>query len=381
MAHLPYTDGSDGNGLRAFDKLLRRLRANPLDFYNRELVESYGALLTPAREARLLAVFDAEGSSAATLAKLRRRVDAATGAALPPPEVFNKMARFQLRVLCSEPPADENRKSSHIGFLLLQDAAKAGLTYTLCPGCTAADSVGHATTQLCKRQAVKQLVPGEGWHADNVVPVCCGMAQLLRDRTPDDSERFEQKFERAKAAMQADDHHDGYSGRSCKSPACSRREAFEGEFKRCGACGAVRYCCQACQARRLHAMSCAPRNEIRAAVRTCATAADAPPLLCRAAEGGLEAAQAHLRAEEGGVSVPCGHRFFARTAPRAPPLWWCDDNEPRPNALTRVTARHGASNGCTCGADAPRQGRQRTDDFSASILAFHCVHERSRLDG
>jgi hypothetical protein len=167
MAHLPATGGSaddnDGSGQRAFDKLLRRLRASPLNFYNRELLESYGALLTPAREARLLAVFDAEGSSAATLAKLSRRVDAQTGAALPPPEVFNKMARFQLRVLCSNPPADELRKSSHIGFMLLQDAAKAGLTYTLCPGCTAADSVGHATTQLCKRQAVKQLVSRDPW--------------------------------------------------------------------------------------------------------------------------------------------------------------------------------------------------------------------------
>jgi hypothetical protein len=136
------------------------------------------------------------------------------------------------------------------------------------------------------------------------------MAQVLRDRTPDDSERFEQKFERAKVAMQADDIAHG--GRSCKSPACSRREAFEGEFKRCDACGAVRYCCQACQARLRSCLPALPAcTEIRATAPTGATAADAPSLLCCAAEGGLEAAQAHLRAKEGGVSVPCGHRFFA----------------------------------------------------------------------
>ena len=66
MAHLPYTDSANGYGYTAADELLRYFRRRPLALYDHAVTDSYAALLAaPERGPQLLAVFDAEGSSAA----------------------------------------------------------------------------------------------------------------------------------------------------------------------------------------------------------------------------------------------------------------------------------------------------------------------------
>lgn len=60
MAQLPYTDGSNGNGIRDFEVLLRYFKRCPLAFYDKAFIASYSFLLKPEqeRELRVLAVFD-----------------------------------------------------------------------------------------------------------------------------------------------------------------------------------------------------------------------------------------------------------------------------------------------------------------------------------
>jgi hypothetical protein len=110
--------------------------------------------------------------------------------------------------------------------------------------------------------------------------VCCGAAQLLRGRKRDVSARVEQKLERAKAATLAGAAGGGgaHDGRGCDAPACSKREAFEGAFKMCGKCFAVRYCCAVCQARTRARLPAALGSSPAANHNTPASAADVPRL-------------------------------------------------------------------------------------------------------
>jgi hypothetical protein len=257
-ARLPYTDGSDGHGLRDFYALLRHFRREPLSFYDAPFVESYVFLLTPEREAALLAVFDNEGSSAQTLLA----VTASCTQGQPVAEVFKHIVRLRLRVFCRLKPGesvhdDDGRAGTLASVeMLMRDAAEAGQCYTLCIACTARERAGHAIDRLCRSVAaqLKEDDGATGWTPDNVVMACCSAVQLLRGRKKDASDRLAQKLERAKAAMkQAEDGGARCDdGRGCDSPACAAREPFAGAFKACGGCRGARYCSVVCQARAFH---------------------------------------------------------------------------------------------------------------------------------
>ena len=332
MAQLRYTDGSNGNGIRDFDELLRYFRHSPLAFYDDGFVTSYGFLFTtPEREAQLLAVFDAEGSSPETLRHLREL--ARSGGTVP--EVLNKRERFFLRqafMTQRETPLDgESGVALNNLRMLTAEAAAAGLPYTLCEGCTAAESVGHATDPLCRVVAATLKQREGGWRQDNVMMVCCAVAQFLRGRQPDDSEHLKNKLEELKAALNAtpaEQRRLRAAGRQCSAAACARREPYAGAFKTCGRCREVNYCCAVCQVR------CAPS-------RSAQRHADLAFLvLYPSAEDALGEAQAHLRAAKQGVNSSDAERkpLRSRCAPtrrRGKTTAHAETNTPRQSAAER----------------------------------------------
>ena len=257
MAHLPYNDGINGAGLRTVEELLAYLRRWPLAFYDQPFMSSYVHFLKPEHEACVLAIFDNEGSSEATL----RRVAARSSHIELPLPLFHQVVRLRLSMLCRlehVPARGEDEETmpteqavKHM-FVLATDAAAAGLPYILCLMCTAKENAGYAADPLCRGMAM-QLRDSEscdGWSEQNVMFVCCGAAQLLRGRKPDASERIAAKLERAKVAVTAAFAGEApAAGLKCEAPACSAREPFAGAFKLCGKCRAVRYCCVVCQVR------------------------------------------------------------------------------------------------------------------------------------
>ena len=278
MAQLPYTDGANGCGYTDADELLRYFRRRPLALYDHAVTDSYAALLAaPEREAQLLAVFDAEGSSAAVLREVDLRMPHDPSRRMA---VHNAYTRLRLRWklelqregLPLDPPDDAQHCCSELMFMI-NNAAAVGRTYTLCIECTAAENAGHATDQLCARPAATQREHDGGWTTDNLMLVCCAAAQCLRDRKPDASERMVRKLEVGKAAIHADAAQRALlqsNGRLCDSPACGRREPFAAAFKACSRCRAAHYCCPACQVRRVPTLCASQR----------AAEADSPGLAC-----------------------------------------------------------------------------------------------------
>jgi hypothetical protein len=258
MATERYTDGSDGNGIRDFNELLCYFQREPHSFYDRPFCASYAFLMTtPEREARLLAVFDRAGSSAEMLRyvkDLSQRSRLST-----PPAVINMLTRYDLRRACymqRDPPSKTNpveyEQWSQM-VLVMHDAEIAGQAYSLCEGCTAAESAGFATDPLCSLSALMLIEAGNGWKCpSNSLHVCCAEAQCLRGRKPDSSEHLKQKLESLNTAMEAspaERRRLRAAGHACAAAGCSRREPYAGAFKTCSRCRSAHYCSVLCQVR------------------------------------------------------------------------------------------------------------------------------------
>lgn len=140
------TPGADGVGLRSVEELLVFLRRRPLSFYDQPFMASYTHFLKPEHEELLLAIFDSEGSSAATLRLVAAR---SSHIELPLP-VFHQLVRQRLRMLCNTTGVPVDDTSGHMQILVLfsRDAAEAGQTYILCPLCTVKEKPASPLT-LC----------------------------------------------------------------------------------------------------------------------------------------------------------------------------------------------------------------------------------------
>ena len=297
MAQLPYTDGSNGNGIRDFEVLLRYFKRCPLAFYDKAFIASYSFLLKPEqeREPRVLAVFDNEGSSAETLQFVKETLQRGS----PPAQVVNKLVRFDLRAVFQmhriSPLLGEDREVVAKLFILRHDAAAASLPYVLCVGCTAAESAGHAPQPLCEEPAAQLVDAAEGWRggAANTLSVSCAVAQCLRGRKPEESERMQRKLDGLLEALRATPEQRRRlraSGRACDALACARREPYTEAFKACSLCHVAHYCSRVCKVR-AQALAC------WSAVRK----ADAP--FAATTEGALGASQGLLRARLDGAAV------------------------------------------------------------------------------
>ena len=68
MAALPYTDGTDGNGISNVSQLFKYLVKHPLAFFDQPYMHSYSRLIAEsgdAARARVLAIYDAAGHASA----------------------------------------------------------------------------------------------------------------------------------------------------------------------------------------------------------------------------------------------------------------------------------------------------------------------------
>jgi hypothetical protein len=299
MATERYTDGTDGKGIRDFDELLRYFQRCPLQFYSKDFVLSYDFLMTsPEREARLLAVYDRDGSSAETLRDFK---DISRREGWPAVEVCNKVVRYKLRQAFFRhlhplaPPASarEHAQVASLAVLLI-DASASGRAYTLCEPCSAAESAGHATEPMCSSCAATQIEPGGGWADSNRELVSCGLAQCLRGRKANTSSHLKQKLASFQAALKASPEERRRiraSGHACGNASCARRELYAGAFKTCSRCRSAHYCSALCQVRR----------RLRRYGTADETYCDIPP---PCAEDALEAAQGHLRGG-GDQLTPC----------------------------------------------------------------------------
>jgi hypothetical protein len=256
MAQLPYTDGTDGRGIRDFNELTRYFQRYPRAFYDDCFCASYGFLFSSAeREERLLAVYDKDASSAEML----RHVKALHRWQGTPPAVANKLLRYRLRLAFYEKQNPRAPTTTSDGYeckcamaILTKDADAAGLSYTMCMSCTAAESAGHVTDALCPVLMLKQIEFGCGWADSNMHRVCCAAAQCLRGREPEASEHLQQKLERLRAALRASPEERRRiraRGNGCAAAGCARREPYAASFKTCSRCRSAHYCSTLCQVR------------------------------------------------------------------------------------------------------------------------------------
>ena len=76
MASLPYTDGSNGNGIKDFVELVRYLRKAPLAFWDQGFIGSYHDLIRrKLSRSRVLEAYGPENSEHAILMYDRLRME------------------------------------------------------------------------------------------------------------------------------------------------------------------------------------------------------------------------------------------------------------------------------------------------------------------
>ena len=251
MAALPYTDGSDGNGITKAPELLAYLSASPQSFFDVPFMDSYLSLLAKHSDTAL-SIYDDKTASPELHAELAQWLCSISDRTPAPAFILIRRRLLRVSLEIKKPIASRNTDpvewAAQEVLFQAEAAARAGHAYALCASCDAMEACGYAADAGCQRMTmtVKGGKPSDGsricFREGHVHHICCGEAQIIRDADPFTSASRTAKLAAWKA-WKVDGQPLGKECKVCELPSCNAREVYRKAFKRCGRCGLASYCC------------------------------------------------------------------------------------------------------------------------------------------
>ena len=239
MANLPYTDGSNGNGITDIKELLTYYGKCPLAFLAYGFTDSYHSLFTQINPNVVLSLFD----KVITPEELDHFP--ALQLADKPLEILG--IRFCLSRFLSEGVLLSARhdRDWDMGAMLFNLKLQSLQQYPLCVKCSMLKQLGRPPIARCNQLTVMKKKSTGTFSQDNSLMICCAASQIFQ--------RLKGSVERQRAIDEIGGLEPG-SCASCRLPRAT---------KTCAKCLHAKYCGNECQKKHwsIHKSVCRSEEE------------------------------------------------------------------------------------------------------------------------